>query len=165
MTPRPVRPLLVCMGKTCRSPLAVGVASILLGARVQAESAGITETGRPVTPAAITVRQERFGIDRAAHRSRHLDEVTVAEFDVLSAFDPIVSAPRRAPCPVSPPPRLLWPHKDPSREGLDVSRQDLTPLQATIAAQAPPCLDVCRLVARWCQRPFEPAKLKKATSR
>jgi protein-tyrosine-phosphatase len=41
---RPVHPLCVCIGNIYRSPLAASVVSALLGARVQAESAGITET-------------------------------------------------------------------------------------------------------------------------
>jgi protein-tyrosine-phosphatase len=81
MAPRPVRLLFVCIGNTCRSPLAAAVASAILGTRVYAESAGITETGRPAASDTIAVLQERFGIDLTGHRSRHLDEVTVAEFD------------------------------------------------------------------------------------
>src|SRR5438105_1519215 len=87
---RPVRLLFVCIGNTCRSPLAAAVASALLGSRVHAESAGITETGRPAASDAITVLQERFGMDLTTHRSRHLDEVALTQFDVLIALDPIV---------------------------------------------------------------------------
>jgi protein-tyrosine-phosphatase len=121
MTPRPVRFLLVCLGKTWRSPLAASGASTLLGSRLQIE---------------------RFGIDLTSHRSQHLREVALDQFNVLIALDPIVSAPRRAPCPVPPPPMLLWPRDDPSREGLDASRQCLAQLQATIAAHALPFLEV-----------------------
>ena len=98
MTPRPVRLLFVCVGNTCRSPLAVGVASAVLGARVHAESAGITETGCPATAEAIAVLRERFGIDLTAHRSRHFTEVALAQFDVLIALDPIVYTPLREQC-------------------------------------------------------------------
>src|SRR6266567_5110537 len=134
---RPVRLLFICVGNTCRSPLAVGVASALLGARVYAESAGGTETGHPATPEAIAVLQEHFGIDLTAHRSRHLDEVTVAEFDFLIALDPIVYAPLRELCPVPPPQILLWPLNDPYLEGLEAYRQCLAQLQATIEAHTP----------------------------
>src|SRR5436309_5678198 len=80
MAPRPVRLLFVCIGNTCRSPLAAAVASALLGSHVQAESAGITETGRPAASEAIAVLQERFAIDLTTHRSRHLDEITLEQF-------------------------------------------------------------------------------------
>ena len=63
MAPRPVRLLFVCIGNTCRSPLAAAVASALLGPLVHAESAGITETGRPAASDAIAVLLEHFGID------------------------------------------------------------------------------------------------------
>jgi len=136
MTPRPVRLLFVCVGNTCRSPLAVGVASAVLGARVHAESAGITETGCPATAEAIAVLRERFGIDLTAHRSRHFYEVALAQFDVLIALDPIVYAPLRAQCPSPPPQILLWPLDDPYLEGPDAYRQCVTQLQATIEAHA-----------------------------
>jgi protein-tyrosine-phosphatase len=140
MVARPVRLLFICIGNTCRSPLAAGVAAALLGPRVHAESAGITETGRPATPKAIAVLKEHFGIDLTAHRSRHLDEVTVAEFDCLIALDPIVYAPLCERCPVPPSPILLWPLDDPYLEGLDAYRRCLTQLQATIKAHTPQLL-------------------------
>ena len=109
MASHPVRLLFVCIGNTCRSPLAATVASALLGAHVHAASAGVTETGRPAASDAMAVLQERFGLDLSTHRSRHLDAITVAEFDVLIALDPIVYAPLREQCPVPPPEILLWP--------------------------------------------------------
>jgi protein-tyrosine-phosphatase len=139
---RPVRLLFVCIGNTCRSPLAAAVASALLGSRVHAESAGITETGRPAASEAIAVLQERFGIDLLTHRSRHIDEVTLDQFDVLIALDPVVYAPLRELCPVPPPEILLWPVHDPYREGLDTYYQCLTELQTAIEAHAPVWLEV-----------------------
>ena len=141
MAPRAVRLLFVCIGNACRSPLAAAVASALLGPRVHAESAGVTETGRPAASDAITVMQERFGIDLSTHRSRHIDDVTLDQFDVLVALDPIVYAPLREQCPVPPPEILLWPVHDPYREGLNAYRQCLTQLQTAIEAHAPQWLE------------------------
>ena len=137
MAPRPVRLLFVCIGNTCRSPLAAAVASALLGSRVQAESAGITETGCPAASEGIAVLQERFGIDLTAHRSRHIDEVALAQFDILIALDPIVYVPLREQCPEPPPEILLWPVHDPYLEGLDAYHQCLAELQTVIEAHAP----------------------------
>ena len=92
MTPRPVRLLFVCVGNTCRSPLAAAVASAVLGSRVQAESAGMAATGRPAAAEAIAVLQERCGIDRSTHRSRPLRAVTLAESSRVIALDPSVYA-------------------------------------------------------------------------
>jgi protein-tyrosine-phosphatase len=142
MASRPVRLLFVCIGNTCRSPLAAAVASALLGSRVHAENAGVTETGRPAAYDAIAVLQERFGLDLSTHRSQHLDEVTLEQFDVLIALDPIVYAPLRERCPVPPPEILLWPVHDPYLEGLDAYRQCLTELQTAIEAYAPQWLEV-----------------------
>jgi protein-tyrosine-phosphatase len=103
---------------------------------VHAESAGITQTGRPATPEAIAVLRERFGIDLTAHRSRHFYEVALAQFDVLIALDPIVYAPLREQCPSPAPQILLWPLDDPYLEGLDAYRQCVAQLQATIEAHA-----------------------------
>jgi protein-tyrosine-phosphatase len=142
MASHPVRLLFVCIGNTCRSPLAAAVASALLGPRVHAESAGVTETGRPAASDAIAVLQERFGIDLSTHRSRHLDEVALAQFAILIALDPIVYAPLREQCPVPPPEILLWPVHDPYLEGLGAYHQCLTELQTTIEAHAPLWLEV-----------------------
>src|SRR5437016_6276477 len=141
MAPRAVRLLFVCIGNTCRSPLAAAVASALLGSRAHAESVGVTETGRPAASEAIAVLQERFGIDLTTHRSRHLREVTLTQFDVLIALDPIVYAPLRERCPVPPPEILLWPVHDPYLEGLDAYHQCLAELQTTIEAYAPQWLE------------------------
>ena len=141
MTPRPIRLLFVCIGNTCRSPLAAAVASALLGARVHTESAGITETGHPATPYAIAVLQARLGIDLTPHRSRHLDEVTLDHFDVVIALDPIVYAPLRERCPIASPEILLCPVHDPYLEGLDAYHHCLTQLQTIIETYAPQWLE------------------------
>ena len=81
-------------------------------------------------------------MDLSTHRSRHIDEVALVQFDILIALDPIVYAPLRELCPVPPPEILLWPVNDPYREGLEAYHQCLTELQTTIAAHAPLWLEV-----------------------
>ena len=135
-----VRLLFVCIGNTCRSPMAVGVAHAVFGPRVYAESAGITATGRPVTPEAMAVMQERFGITLAAHRSRHITGVVLAQYDFLIALDPVVYAPLRERCPEPPPQVLCWPIDDPYLEGLDAYRQCVQQLEACFNAHAPQLL-------------------------
>ena len=81
-------------------------------------------------------------MDLSTHRSRHLDEVTLAQFDLLVALDPIVYTPLREQCPVPPPEILLWPLDDPYLEGLDAYHQCLTELQTAIEAHAPQWLEV-----------------------
>ena len=110
MTPRPVRLLFVCVGNTCRSPLAAAVASAVLGSRVQAESAGMAATmGRLAASDAIAVLQERCGLDLSTHRSRPLRAVTLAEFERVIALDPSVYATRCQLGAIPPPHGMRWP--------------------------------------------------------
>ena len=109
MTPRPVRLLFVCVGNTCRSPLAAAVASAVLGSRVHAESAGMAATGRPAAAEARAVLQERCGLDRSTHRSRPLRAVTLAESSRVIALDPSVYATRCQLGAIPPPYGMLWP--------------------------------------------------------
>jgi protein-tyrosine-phosphatase len=141
MALRPVRLLFVCLGNTCRSPLVAAITSPLLGSRAHAESAGISETGRPAASEAITVLQKRCGIDLTTHQSRHLTEVALAEFDIVIALDPSVYGPLQKLCPVPLPELLLWPVDDPYMQGLDAYHQCHIQLQAAIEAHAPQWLD------------------------
>ena len=75
-----------------------------------------------------------------SHRSRHIDEVTLEQFDVVIALDPIVYTRLRELCPVPPPAILSWPLDDPYMQGLDAYYQCLIELQATIESYPPQLL-------------------------
>jgi protein-tyrosine-phosphatase len=84
--------------------------------------------------------QERFGITLAAHRSRHITDVVLEQYDFLIALDPVVYAPLREQCPEPPPQVLYWPIDDPYLEGQDAYRQCIQQLEACLNAHAPQLL-------------------------
>jgi protein-tyrosine phosphatase len=82
--------LFVCLGNTCRSPMAAALANQMPG--VTAESAGVIDaSGYPAAPDACALLAGR-GIDLGAHRSRSISTLDLAAFDAIVALEPSVAA-------------------------------------------------------------------------
>ena len=77
----PVQILFVCVGNSCRSQMAEGLANHLGGARVRAWSAGSHPLGM-VLPETHEVMREK-GINLDGHSSKGLKDVPVARMDVV----------------------------------------------------------------------------------
>jgi arsenate reductase len=78
---RPISILFICIGNTCRSPMAEAMARALGRGRVAAHSAGLNPTGRVAAGSLRTLRQ--LGYPDVGLRSKGLDEVPVDEVDVV----------------------------------------------------------------------------------
>jgi arsenate reductase len=87
--------LFLCTGNSCRSQMAEGWARHLLGASMQAYSAGIETHG--LNPRAVRVMAEA-GVDISRHRSKHLDELEGIDFDLVIT----VCNHARERCPIFP---------------------------------------------------------------
>jgi arsenate reductase len=72
--------LFLCTGNSCRSQMAEGLLRHHRGDQFAAYSAGIETHG--LNPNAVKVMAE-LGIDISAHRSRHVDELTGLEPDLV----------------------------------------------------------------------------------
>ncbi|MEW6052842.1 MAG: low molecular weight protein arginine phosphatase [Nitrospirota bacterium] len=84
------RILIVCQGNTCRSPMAAAIASSLLGAAAEVQSAGLdTADGLRPTNQALTVMKE-MGLDINHHRSRSLRRQDLTSFDLIIAMTPSI---------------------------------------------------------------------------
>jgi arsenate reductase len=83
---RKTRILFVCIGNMCRSPMAEGLASAFGGELVEAYSAGTNPTG-VVSEDAIEIMRE-LKIDISRLRSKGLDEVPVADMDIVVSMAP-----------------------------------------------------------------------------
>lgn len=68
----PLRLLFVCVGNSCRSQMAEGLARAMAGDRVEAMSAGVSP-GDKVAPKAVEVMRE-LGVDISDHRPKPLTE-------------------------------------------------------------------------------------------
>lgn len=117
---QPLRVLFLCTQNRARSQMAEGILRHLGGESVAVQSAGI----RPgvVHPLAIQALQE-MGIDIAAGRSKHLDEVSSRGFDrVITVCDQV-----REQCPAFPgnPACIHWSIEDPIAAADRVEDEDI----------------------------------------
>ena len=73
--------LFVCVGNTCRSPMAESIARSLGEGKVAASSAGIMPFGRVVRETSAAL--EALGYSSEGLRSKGLDDVDLEDFDVI----------------------------------------------------------------------------------
>jgi len=77
----PLSILFVCIGNTCRSPMAEAIARGLGEDRVRASSAGIMPFGR-IVPATVEAL-EALGYDPRGLASKGLDDIDLGDFDII----------------------------------------------------------------------------------
>lgn len=109
----PVRVLFLCTGNSARSQMAEALLRRHGGDAVEVASAG--SHPKPLHPGAVRVMRERFGIDIAGQRAKHLEEFTGRRLDhVISLCDRL-----REVCPEfpGPPEPAHWSIPDPVAEG------------------------------------------------
>jgi protein-tyrosine-phosphatase/DNA-binding transcriptional ArsR family regulator len=104
--------LFLCTGNSARSQMAEALAGACSDGVVEAHSAG--SHPKPLHPNAVRVMHERYGIDLAEQRSKHLSVFTHQRFDrVISLCDRV-----REVCPEFPgqPETIHWSIPDPAAE-------------------------------------------------
>jgi arsenate reductase len=77
----PLSILFICVGNTCRSPMAEAIARSLGEGRLKASSAGIRPFGR-IVPATVETL-EALGYDPGGLSSKGLDDVDLGDFDMI----------------------------------------------------------------------------------
>ena len=102
--------LILCTGNSCRSQMAEGLVTALLGEWWRALSAGTAPT--QVHPLAIAVMQE-LGIDISGHTSKHLDVYRDLAVDLVIT----VCSHAEQACPIwlGSAPRIHLPFDDPAQ--------------------------------------------------
>ncbi len=113
------RILFVCLGNTCRSPLAAALAHRYLPG-IDAESAGIAPGGR-AADLSVTLAKDLAGSDISAHQPRNVRDLDLDGFDLIVAMDPTVATEL---VDLVPDERLItWTVRDPVGGTLDDYRQ------------------------------------------
>lgn len=126
-----MRILFLCVANSARSQMAEGLARAMFGNRAEVASAGSAATA--VSSYAIAALRD-VGIDISHHRSKSVDEVDAASFDV------IVTLCAEEVCPIVPGNvrRLHWPLRDPAALGtgsiLDGFRRTRDEIRARLEA-------------------------------
>lgn len=113
------RILFVCIGNSCRSPMAEGFANYYGKSWLEASSAGTYPAGY-ISPYAITAMEEK-GIDIAVQCSRGLESVDWRRIDRVIALD-LSIAPRVRSAALSTQ-FMQWIIPDPVGESLDFFRR------------------------------------------
>jgi ArsR family transcriptional regulator, arsenate/arsenite/antimonite-responsive transcriptional repressor / arsenate reductase (thioredoxin) len=106
------RVLFLCTGNSARSQMAEALARARADGLVEAHSAG--SHPKPLHPNAVRVMKERYGINLAEQRSKHLSAFTQQRFNrVISLCDRV-----REVCPEFPgqPETIHWSIPDPAAE-------------------------------------------------
>ncbi len=120
--------LFVCAGNTCRSPMAEALAKRLLAESTSVESAGMeTADGMMATEEGVTVMRE-LGIDISTHRSRGLDRLNLADYDLIVALSPRIAQHLTSARNVPQQRVRVLDIQDPYGRGLAAYRQCLTHL-------------------------------------
>jgi protein-tyrosine-phosphatase len=112
---KPMRVLFLCTGNSARSQMAEALVIARSRGAVEAFSAG--SHPKPVHPNAVRVMRDEHGLDLAAHRSKHLDELADQRFDwVISLCDRV-----REVCPQFPghPETIHWSIANPAASDAD----------------------------------------------
>lgn len=83
------RLLFVCIGNTCRSPMAAALAE---AHGALAESAGVSaQVSDRAAPNAIRALKDARGLSLRDHEPRDVSDVRLADFDQIVAMDPTVA--------------------------------------------------------------------------
>ncbi len=104
--------LFICIGNTCRSPMAEAIARGLGEGKVEAYSAGLAPTGRVSDKAERAL--EELGYSAEGLRSNGFDQVPLADMDVvvsLIGIDGLRFLPRNLPAEI-----VQWSVRDPIGE-------------------------------------------------
>jgi protein-tyrosine phosphatase len=108
------RILCVCLGNTCRSPMAQGVIEAMAaaaGLTLAVDSAGLGawHAGKPPDPRGLATAAKR-GYDNAAQRSRLIEAADFDAFDLILAMDASNLARLRELCPTGARAQILLFH-------------------------------------------------------
>src|SRR5262249_1175731 len=124
--------LFVCAGNTCRSPMAEALAKGLLAESAAVESAGMeTADGMMATEEAVTVMRE-LGLAMSAHRSRGLDGLNLADYDLILALSPRIAQHLTSVRNIPQQRVRILDIQDPYGRGLAAYRQCLTHLNRVL---------------------------------
>jgi len=119
----PVSLLFVCLGNTCRSPMAAALAKKELGKENKIESGGIVVQAMGAAGPAIKVMKSEFNIDISGHIPRNVSETLLNDFDYIIAMDSYVADYLIRKYNIPKEKIILWQIEDPYFQGIDVYKQ------------------------------------------
>lgn len=82
--------LFVCLGNTCRSPMAEGLAKKILGGKAEVESAGLMPMFESAAPDGVAILKELFDVDISRHRPKDVSQLNLDDYDRVIVLDTFV---------------------------------------------------------------------------
>lgn len=124
--------LFVCYGNACRSPMAEGLAKLLIGNKVRIESAGLAPILDGATHDAIAVLHEMYAIDISHHVARSVADIPIALFERTVVLDAYVFEALKNRYPSLSDKFTLWDIEDPYGLDRDAFRKTAEKLKILI---------------------------------
>ncbi len=115
--------LFVCYGNACRSPMAEGLARLVLGEKVKIASAGLAPLLDGATPEAIQVLRDHFGVDISSHKARSVADTAMDLFDRIVVLDAFVFHAMKSRYASQADKFILWNISDPYGQDLKTYRK------------------------------------------
>jgi len=117
------RILFVCYGNACRSPIAEGLAKMILGEQIRVESAGLAPILDGATHDAIQVLREVYDIDISHHAARSVADIQIALFEHVIVLDAYVFEALKSRYPSLSDRFTLWDIEDPYGQDMRAYRK------------------------------------------
>jgi len=134
--------LFVCYGNTCRSPMAEGLAKLLMGSKERIESAGLVPVFEGAAPEAIKVLQDIYNTDISQHKTKNLADVEIKVFDQIIVLDLYVFETLKNRLPSLSNKLILWDIQDPFGKDIDNYRKTAKKIHDRIRKHLVPRSDV-----------------------
>ncbi len=115
--------LFVCSGNACLSPMAEGLAKLLLGKNARIESAGLTPILNGATHEAIWVLMDTYNIDISHHKARSVADIQIDSFERIIVLEAFVLEALKTRYPMISDRFTLWDIEDPYGKGNQVFRR------------------------------------------
>jgi protein-tyrosine-phosphatase len=105
--------LFVCYGNACRSPMAEGLAKLILGEQIRIESAGLAPILDGATHDATMVLLEQYDADISHHTARSVADIQIDLFERIIVLDAYVHETLKNRYPHLTDNFILWDIEDP----------------------------------------------------
>ena len=124
--------LFVCYGNTCRSPMAEGLAKLVLGDEVRIESAGLAPVLDGATHESVDVLKDTYGMDISHHITRSAADIQIALFEHIIILDAYVHEALKNRYPSLSEKFILWDIEDPYGQDLNAFEKTAETLKQLI---------------------------------
>jgi protein-tyrosine-phosphatase len=115
--------LFVCYGNACRSPIAEGLAKLILGDQFRIESAGLAPILDGATHEATEVLHKQYDIDISHHIARSVADIQIDLFEHIIVLDAYVHETLKNRYPQLTDNFILWDIEDPYGQGIPSFRK------------------------------------------